>query len=439
MKIAHKLTLAVMALCFASPLMAASGFTQMPHPTDATFGGAEDSASTGCTMDAEGDIYYVLKGHGFYHQKKDRSTPIKLQGLDDLVGARMGIHIDTTNDSIWVGGVDGKVRAGKLVNGVVSKWDTLPSIPLLYSRLVVAGLIKFTHVNDFVKDLQGRLLAATDSLAWRLENGAWVPLGVATDYGDYWYGVTEIATLYPTGEIFTSQISNSWYMEMIKPDGTVSCPWGCGTINSQGISVGEQSHLMRFGGGGTDSAFYTMAPPFIAPVKHHFDSRNAFAMVTFEDPSGMRWLSQDGLVVILDSLNNVLYKMFTEDLLDNGLNTMVYGFNFFLAKDSTFWLCTDRGPYQYDGKYKIPAEATTASRTISRAAYSFPQVMSKSGGLQITTQTSIPWDIRIHDALGRLAWHGSVKGEQNIPLAPGAWAVQMKHGNISKEIPVAIQ
>jgi|GEM_PF-6529205 len=405
---------------------AASGFTRMPVPAGRDY--LNYGLTNGCTMDSQGDVYYIMqKKGGFFHQKKDRSAPIPLTGLDDLLGNRMGIYVDPTDDSIWVGGVDGKVKAGQLVNGVVSSWVALPSIPLLYSRWSGDGftMLKYTHVSDFVKDLQGRLVAATDSMAWRFENGAWTPIGNPGDYSDF-HAQTQRITLYPTGELFTS-FSNS-DLEILRTDGTVGHPWGWGNLPVVGISMGQHSKLLRTGDGGTgvlDTSWYTMAPPFTAFVQSDSISDGG-TNASYEADGGWLWLGRSSDVAILDPQNKTQYVM---PLLGDLRGSSIIGDRFLLAKDSTFWFCSNYGPYQYDGKYQIPPEALASSRTAARAAIVFPRIVAKAGAVQITALGANPWQVAVRDALGRLAWHGSVQGAQAIALMPGAYTIELSQGD----------
>lgn len=389
-----------------------------------------------CAMDSKGNVYYAKFRDGFFYQPSDvTKSPVRLSGLDDLLGWRMGIEVDSVSDSIWLGGVDGQVRAGKLVNGSVSTWKTLPTIPLLYTKWDVTGFLqeKWTHVNDIVKDSKGRLVAATDSLAWRLENGAWKPMGVDADYHGILGKPFDRATAHPNGQVFIADYPVD--INILNDDGSITWP---GDIRSGGLYVGPHTGFLYTGGGVDGNAFNISASPFTSPTVVETDLDNDGALAFFEDKSGWLWVgTEQGVHVLNPSHEGKLYFPL-EAYINNGVLVSPYLHKILLSPDSSsFWACGAWNVYKYSTKYGIPAEATSAIQTKVLSQHAV-QVKALQGALQFRVSDQSEWLTRVVDARGNLAWEGLVKDQAQVELRSGMWFVNCRKGKEQKTFRVVV-
>jgi len=433
MKIAHKLTLAVMAYGLLAgevvamtlpPIATTSGFDIMPKPAiltdwDAYF------RSKDCGMDSQGDIYYVVLSLGLFHQPKSGAAPTRITGIDSVTGQLMGMFVDPKTDSIWVGGHGGLVLAGKIVNGTVTKWDSLPIIPLLYKHYAddLGGFYKFDNILGLVKDNNGRLVAATDSLAWRLENGAWKPMGTYADYNNTYQRMLNRAVLYPpTGDIFFGTMTTN--VLWAKNDSVSQLPMG----SISGLSVGQFTGRVYGGDGNTANQFEYTLPPFSSSATVLIDTEqwNSGSGIFWEDASGYKWMTDGSGITLLDK-KDVPVLMIIASAYNGGYNTTPNFYKFFLSPDSSaFWICSELGIFKYRQHYGLPVELTTSTLQSKREAKNWPYVIATEKGLVLNTPNSEHWNVNIFDLRGRIEFQGIVHDKTTVAIRPGFWTVQFE-------------
>ncbi len=182
-----------------------------------------------CESDSKGNIWYTVTFGGLFSQSADGNTWTAYPGVPvSDSSAYMGIHIDRSTDSVFVGSIRGTVQAGK--NGV---FHSLPSVPLT----VRGSQYTSTRVSDLYRDANGYLTAVTDSMVWWLDGDTWRIIGEKSDYDYLSLGVGKEL---PNGDF-------AIYSHIIHKDRTVTIHG----VDGQGFSVGPTGTI--YAGGGVQS------------------------------------------------------------------------------------------------------------------------------------------------------------------------------------------
>ena len=235
MKIAHKLTLVVMALGMMAPMAWGTGTwvdESLPSAVSLTHG----LKIQDCESDSKGNIWYSVTEGGLYSQSADGTTWNSYPGVlvHDTSGY-MGVYVDKTTDSVWAGDGRGHVMAGK--NGV---FNALPTIPL------DTAIVSRSRIRDLFKDANGYLTALTDSLAWWFDGTQWHVIGDISSYGGGSYYT--LGNYLPNGD-FASQYDIFHANRTVTPI----------PLNGMGFSVGGTGTLYA-GAGGLNERLY-ISPP----------------------------------------------------------------------------------------------------------------------------------------------------------------------------------
>lgn len=394
--------------------------TVVQPPTDAL------NSVRDCAVDSKGTIWYVVANQGLFSQTPDNTAYVKHDLPAEMVGVRMGVFIDPRTDSLWVGGANGMVYAGK--DGVLS---AKPSIPLKYNNRYVAGAEKYynlTHVTDFNRDSLGRLVASTDSLAWWLNGNKWDTIGTFMDYWQY-------ARRYNNGNTADAALGLGVGQAVVDTQGTI---W----FNSQ------------MGGSGTritKSGTFLSMPPYLSTenlyaspdgnvyavvgqnnfVRYHIPGYKADTIdvdingegytewtssAVWMDEQGWTWVGMTQGMIKLVKNDKVAYQWVLPQSSD-------YFQKFWRSKQGDLWACTQRYMIRYSEKYSIPPEATAA---IFGQKHMNADVRISTQANQLNLDGQGVYRARIADLKGRVVWQGEIVQKMQLALTPGAWLVEVQ-------------
>jgi len=406
--ISKKMIMAVM-------LVATVGAQAVGHWTVLPYSAAvmPNGALSDCDVDSKGTIWYTLIKGGLFSQSPDTTKgPVGYAGVPAKVNAlRMGIYVDRSTDSVFVGSVAGEVYAGQ--NGV---FKALPSIPLKYSFYNGLDSVPKTNVGGLIKDTKGHLVAATDSMAWWFDGAQWNPIGTVSQYPFAKYGgTTDRVFVHPNGKTW---VTTAGEIIEISPDLQI-----LDTISERGSSVLSFGPDGSAWGGSFDCLWlYVRRPPnftldSIALVPASSGLCNSEAGAAYADQNGWVWASMGGTQMELFHGDTIKYHM-TTPMIDLTMK-------FLLAPDSTFWMCSAKdGLYKYSEKYAIPPEAINGSAVKASVGASVPFDAAMNGNLLRLRATQGIWRVRIADMRGAVIWNGKVSAESNVPMGVGSWIVQ---------------
>lgn len=404
--------------------------TWVKYETAAPYTGYAD-AIRDCEVDSKGTLWYLVGMTGLYSQTPD-NQPYKSYTLPaNMLGERMGLYMNTKNDSLWIGGRNGIVYAGK--NGVFS---AKPTIPLIYNHrfLAIVGTYwDLTHVNDFIVDSNGRFIASTDSLAWWLNGNKWDTLGNLTDYPDY---TSRLNDIYPEDAGFGFKLGQR---PILDGNGVVWFYNGTRISKSYEFLAFPQPRLSISGGtSGPDGDIYSHdgrnlilrynLPNYeIDTIFLRQDTQSLTELWTsaiWQDENGWIWVGQTHGMIKLVKDDQVKYAW------DFGYETYPF-VQFKRSPTGDFWACTNKYLYRYSESYSIPPEATNA--TIKpQLGDSFEQgirIGVESHSLSLVPEYGKVYHVRVIALDGRAKWSGIVSNAKSIELQSGMWIVESKHAD----------
>ena len=371
-----------------------------------------------CDVDSKGTVWYTSvnggkgTGGGLYSQSPDDSSWMHYDVPENPDILRMGVYVDPSTDSVYVGGVEGAVYSGK--DGV---FHALPSIPLLYDYIdMYDDTTAYTHVTGFARGKGGRLVASTDSMAWWLDTAKqqWEPIGLALDYELHGWAKLNAIALDPTDS--SLWVAGNGRLAHINTDWTVDA---MGEGGAYGLTVGPSGTIYA----GTSSQYLDVhRPPDYASDSIVLEQSGEYftehaSGAPYEDANGWLWAAQTGGRIMVLHGDSVKY-IFTDGLDElKWLNRAVVG------PDSSFWICTEYEVLRYSEKYSIPDEATSV---LAHGEASLGGAIEPvSGGVQLITGSG-QWRAGVYSPQGRLMWSGAVSGNQFVSLEPGAWVVRLR-------------
>lgn len=365
-----------------------------------------------CESDSKGNLYYTATLNNLHSQSPDGKTYTEYPGVPDPDSSgNMGLYIDQSTDSVYVGTVRGTIQVGK--NGVFHKMTPVP-------LTVMESQYTSTRIHDIYRDKSGYLTALTDSLAWWFNGTEWSIIGQKSDYDVRAIQNLEVGAYLPNGDYVAN-------VNIIHANRTVS-PL---LVFGEGLSVGPTGTIYGGGGGGSQRLYYSL-PPYnrvdTLETTQQGESPLAKSLrATFEDKDGWLWIPQEGRMLFLK--NMVIQKILPMPSITMANQVPL---KMLLTPDSTFWMCASSNIYRYSKKYSVPQEVLDAVniRSTPNITQNGLRIQVEGALLLLEARKGETWRVQILNLQGKRAWSSQVLGDsQIIPLQSGRWIIQATNSN----------